>query len=78
MQFPSPLELPCPIALEEKPRIQETLWCEKGKDSRYTQAWDISFEFTETANLYLANGEAFLLSADEWIAGQDRARKALA
>ena len=35
-------------------------------------------ELTKTANLYLANGEAFLLSADEWIAGQDRARKALA
>ena len=72
--FPSILDLPPPTTSRGQQKVEENWWRGEGEEAKCLQAWSIWSEALQKANVYLANGEALVMSAAELAAGYARAR----
>ena len=77
LHFPSALDLPPPMMLGERVKVEESWWRGLEEDAKCIQAWTIWFGLTGKANVYLASGDAFIISNEEKIAGRKRAEVVL-
>ena len=57
--------------------IFESIWKDEERNSKCAQAWAVCTSFQKDILLFLANGEAQIITEEEWVAGQRRAERSL-